>query len=54
MISKPTGRLPLESTFDRGAEISAGYFIVPKKWMLYGRGSWVHGQFGDSHEYGAG
>ena len=48
------GPLPLESTFDRGAEISVGYFIVPKKWMLYGRGSWVHGQFGDSHESGGG
>ena len=48
------GPMPLESTFDRGTEISAGYFVVPKKWMLYGRGSWVHGQFGDSHEYGAG
>ena len=47
------GPLPLASTFDRGAELSAAYFIVPKKWMLYGRGSWVRGQFGDSHEYGA-
>ena len=27
---------------------------MPKKWMLYGRGSWVHGEFGDSYEYGAG
>lgn len=48
------GPLPLASTFDRGAEISAGYFIVPKRWMLYGRGSWVHGQFGNSYEYGGG
>jgi hypothetical protein len=48
------GPLPLASTFDRGAEISAGYFIEPKRWMLYGRGSWVRGQFGDSHEYGGG
>ena len=48
------GPLPLASTFDHGAEISAGYFIEPKKWMLYGRGSWVRGQFGDSHEYGGG
>jgi hypothetical protein len=22
--------------------------------MVYGRGSWVRGQFGDSHEYGGG
>ncbi len=48
------GPLPLASTFDHGGEISAGYFIEPKKWMLYGRGSWVRGQFGDSYEYGGG
>ena len=48
------GPVPVASTFDRGGELTAGYFVVPKKWMLYGRGSWVHGQFGDSSEYGAG
>src|SRR6185436_12044966 len=48
------GPLPLASTFDHGGEISASYFVEPKQWMLYGRGSWVRGQFGDSHEYGAG
>jgi hypothetical protein len=48
------GPLPLESTFDRGGELSAGYFVEPKKTLLYGRGSWVRGQFGDSYEYGAG
>jgi hypothetical protein len=48
------GPLPLESTFDRGGELSASYFVEPKKVLLYGRGSWVRGQFGDSHEYGAG
>ena len=48
------GPLPISSTFDRGAELSVGSFVKPKKVMLYGRGSWVHGQFGDSHEYGAG
>ncbi len=48
------GPLPLESTFDHGAELSAGYFVDPKKVMLYGRGSWVNGRFGDSHEYGGG
>jgi hypothetical protein len=48
------GPLPLASTFDRGAELSVGFFVDPKKWMLYARGSWVHGQFGDSHEYGGG
>jgi hypothetical protein len=48
------GPLPLESTFDRGGELSAGYFVEPKKVMLYGRGSWVRGEFSDSHEYGGG
>lgn len=48
------GPLPLDSTFDRGGELTAGYFINPKKVMVYGRGSWVRGQFGNSHEYGGG
>jgi hypothetical protein len=48
------GPLPLESTFDRGAEISASYFVESKRWMPYVRGSWVHGEFGNSHEYGGG
>src|SRR3569832_1144299 len=48
------GPLPLTSTLDHGAELSAGYFVTPRKMMVYGRGSWVRGEFGDSHEYGAG
>jgi len=48
------GPLPLESTMDHGAEISAGYFVKPKVVMVYGRGSWVRGQFRNSHEYGGG
>ena len=48
------GPVPLDSTFDHGAEITAGYFVNPKKVMLYGRGSWVRGEFGDSHESGGG
>jgi len=48
------GPLPLASTFDHGAELSAGYFVKPKKVMVYGRGSWVRGQFGNSHEFGGG
>jgi hypothetical protein len=48
------GLLPLTSTFDHGGELSAGYFVDPKKVMLYGRGSWVRGEFGDSYEYGGG
>src|SRR3954449_7462868 len=45
------GPLPLASTFDRGGEVSVSYFVKPKKWMVYGRASWVRGEFGDSHEY---
>ena len=48
------GPVPLESTMDHGAEISAGYFVKPKTVMVYARGSWVRGQFADSHEYGGG
>ena len=48
------GPLPITSTFDHGAEITAGYFVEPKKLMVYGRTSWVRGQFGDSYEYGGG
>jgi len=48
------GPLPLASTLDHGAELSASYFVEPKTLMLYGRGSWVRGQFADSYEYGGG
>ena len=54
MISKRTAPLPLASTLDHGGELSAGFFVAPKKAMVYGRASWVQGQFRDSHEYGAG
>ena len=48
------GALPLESMLDHGGELSASYFLAPKTTMLYGRGSWVRGEFGDSYEYGGG
>jgi hypothetical protein len=48
------GALPLASTFDHGNEISASYFVKPKKLMPYVRASWVRGQFRDPYEYGAG
>ncbi len=48
------GPLPLASTFDHGGEFSASYFVKPKKFMPYIRGSWVIGQFGNSYEYGGG
>jgi hypothetical protein len=48
------GPLPLASTFDHGFEFSTGKFIVPKKLMLYVRGSKVFGQFANPSEYGGG
>jgi hypothetical protein len=48
------GPIPLTSTFDHGYELSAGHFVVPKKLMVYVRGSQVFGQFSNSHEYAGG
>jgi hypothetical protein len=48
------GPLPLASTFDHGFELTSGYFVVPRKLQLYGRGSQVSGEFGNSSEYGGG
>ena len=48
------GPLPLSSTFDHGFELSAGKFVVPKKLMVYVRGSAVFGEFRNSHEYAGG
>jgi hypothetical protein len=48
------GPLPLGSTFDHGGEFSASYFITPKKLMVYGRGSGIVGQFGNSYEVAGG
>jgi hypothetical protein len=48
------GPLPLASTFDHGFELSAGQFVIPKKLVLYGRGSKVFGQFGNPYEYAGG
>jgi hypothetical protein len=48
------GPLPLASTFDHGFELSAGQFIVPKKLVVYARGSKVFGQFGSPYEYAGG
>ncbi len=48
------GPLPLASTYDHGFELTASQFVIPKTLVLYGRGSKVFGQFGDSHEYGGG
>ena len=46
--------LPLASTFDHGFELSTGKFVVPRKLLLYVRGSKVFGQFANPYEYGGG
>jgi hypothetical protein len=48
------GPLPLASTFDHGLELSAGQFVVPKRLVLYARGSKVFGQFASPYEYAGG
>jgi len=48
------GPIPVSSTFDHGFELSASYFVVPRKLSVYGRGSEVFGEFGDSWEYAGG
>ena len=48
------GPLPLASTFDHGFELSTGKFVVPKKLLLYVRGSKVFGEFANPYEYGGG
>jgi len=48
------GPIPVTTTFDQGYELSAGYFVVPRKLLVYGRSSQVFGQFGDSYEYAGG
>ena len=48
------GPLPLVSTHDHGFELSLGQFVVPKKLVLYARGSKVFGQFASPYEYAGG
>jgi hypothetical protein len=48
------GPMPVTSTFDHGYELSASYFVIPKKVLVYARGSQVFGQFGNSYEYAGG
>jgi len=48
------GPLPIASTFDHGFEMSTGKFVLPKKLLLYVRGSKVFGQFANPYEYGGG
>jgi hypothetical protein len=48
------GPIPVTETFDHGYELSASYFVIPKKLAVYGRASQVFGQFGNSYEYAGG
>jgi hypothetical protein len=48
------GPIPVTSTFDHGYELSASYFVIPKKLLVYGRSSQVFGHFGNSYEYAGG
>ena len=48
------GPIPLASTFDHGFELSASYFVIPRKLAVYARGSMVFGQFRDPYEYAGG
>jgi len=51
---KADGPIPVTETFDHGYELSASYFVVPRKLAVYGRSSQVFGQFGNSYEYAGG
>lgn len=48
------GPIPVAETFDHGFETVVAQFVVPKKWELYGRTSFVFGQFRNSYEYAPG
>ena len=48
------GPMPLTSTYDHGFELSAGQFVLPKRLLLYARGSKVFGQFANPYEVGGG
>ncbi|MBL8202557.1 MAG: hypothetical protein JNK40_16455 [Chromatiales bacterium] len=48
------GPLPIDSMYDHGFELSASYFVRPRQLAVYGRGSRIDGEFGDSWEYAAG
>jgi hypothetical protein len=48
------GPIPIDDMFDHGFELSGATFVIPRTLMLYGRGSMVFGEFGDSWEAGVG
>jgi hypothetical protein len=48
------GPIPVTETNDNGFEVSVSYFLVPRKFEVYGRAGKVYGEFGDSQEYAGG
>lgn len=48
------GPMPIDAMYDHGFELSAAGFVIPRSLMLYGRGSMVFGEFGDSWEAAVG
>ena len=48
------GALPLSETFDHGFEFNVAKFVVPRRLEVYGRTSFVFGQFRNSYEYAPG
>jgi hypothetical protein len=48
------GPIPITATFDHGYELSASQFVIPRKLLVYVRGSQVLGEFGNSYEYAGG
>lgn len=51
---KADGPIPVDSIFDQGFYVQAGYQLLPQRLELFGATSWVLGQFNDSHEYALG
>jgi len=48
------GPIPVTETFDHGFEAVISQFAVPKRLELYGRTSFIFGQFRNSYEYAPG
>lgn len=48
------GPIPVTETFDHGFEAEISQFVVPKRLELYGRTSFIFGQFRNSYEYAPG
>ncbi|AMV38327.1 hypothetical protein VT85_12895 [Planctomyces sp. SH-PL62] len=48
------GRIPFDTLYDNGGYIQAAGFLVPRKYELFVRSSYVSGRFGTGHEVGGG